>query len=439
MTPPTPPASPTPHVPHRGDTEEQGGGAAAAGRPATAAGTAGPPPAAGAPAAVSTKSTSAPVDVPAPKDVSVPEGAPVLEGAPVFEDAPASANSLVPEDSLVLRGGTFSWLFPRRSALVAALLAPLLMLLVALAVMASSTGMSPRDTLSGLLGTGDPGTVMIVRDFRLPRVFVGIMVGAALGIAGCLTQTLAGNRLATPDLIGVNEGATAAVVATAAGSSTGMIGDWWLGPLGAVAAAVLVVLCAGGAGSAGYRVLVVGIGVSTFIGAVGDLIMSRENDNTAGGVFLWAVGSLNGRDWHVGTPLLIVLLLLLPLALAVGHRLQLLRFDDDTAACLGVDLRRLRAAALALAVALAGVAVGVGGPIAFVALAAPIIAGRLSGPTRVPVLGSALTGAALITAADALGRVVAPVELPVGVVTSVLGGPFLLWVLFRTDSTTGKA
>ncbi|MFF1675207.1 FecCD family ABC transporter permease [Streptomyces sp. NPDC058256] len=351
----------------------------------------------------------------------------------------ATSQDLTPPDSTVLRTGGLSWLFPRRGALAVAVLVPLLLVLIAPAVMASSTGMSLSQTLSGLLGTGDAGTVMIVRDFRLPRIFVGLMIGAALGIPGCLTQTLAGNRLATPDLVGVNEGATAAVVASAAGSATGMVGDWWLGPLGAVAAAVLVVLCAGGAGAAGYRVLVVGIGVSTFIGAVSDLIMSRENDNTAGGVFLWAVGSLNGRDWNVGTPLLIALLFLVPLSLAAGHRLQLLRFDDDMAASLGVDLRRIRAAALALAVALAGTAVGVGGPIAFVALAAPILAQRLAGPTRVPVLGSALTGAALIAAADALGRVVAPVELPVGVVTSVLGGPFLLWVLFRPDRTTGKA
>lgn len=346
---------------------------------------------------------------------------------------------VTPPDSTPLRTGTLSWLFPRRSALAAAFLVPLVVVLVAVAVTASSTDMSLSQTLSGLLRTGDPGSIMIVWDLRLPRVFAGLMVGAALGVSGCLTQTLAGNRLATPDLVGVNEGATAAVVASAAGSATGMVGDWWLGPLGAVAAAVLVVLCAGGAGAAGYRLLVVGIGVSTFIGAVSDLVMSRQNDNTAGGVFLWAVGSLNGRDWGVGGPLLIALLFLLPLSLAAGHRLQLLRFDDDMAASLGVDLRRVRAVALALAVALAGVAVGVGGPIAFVALAAPILAQRLTGPTRVPVTGSALTGAALITAADALGRVVAPVELPVGVVTSVLGGPFLLWVLFRSHRTTEKA
>ncbi|MYX75777.1 iron ABC transporter permease [Streptomyces sp. SID3915] len=359
--------------------------------------------------------------------------------APHDAAPPEGTADVTPPDSTVLRTGTLSWLLPRRSALAALLLIPVLVTVIALAVTASSTGMGLSETIGGLLGTGDPGTVMIVRDFRLPRIAVGLLVGAALGIAGCLTQTLAGNRLATPDLLGVDDGAAAAVVAAAAGSTTGMVGAWWLGPIGAVVAAVIVVLCAGGAGGAGYRVLVAGIGVSTFIGAVSDLIMSRQNDNTAGGVFLWTVGSLNGRDWSAGTPLALVLLLLVPLSLAVGHRLQLLRFDDDMAASLGVDLRRLRAGALVLAVALAGTAVGVGGPIAFVALAAPILAQRLAGPTRVPVTGSALTGAVLIAAADALGRVAAPVELPVGVVTSVLGGPFLLWVLFRPDRATGKA
>ncbi|NGN64143.1 iron ABC transporter permease [Streptomyces sp. A7024] len=346
---------------------------------------------------------------------------------------------VTPPDSTVVRAGTLSYLFPRRSALIAVALSLVIALVTALAAFASSTSMPFSDTVAGLLGTGDSATVMLVRDFRLPRIAVGLLVGAALGIAGCLTQTLAGNRLATPDIIGVNDGATAAVVASVVGSSTGMIGDWWLGPLGAIGAAVLVVLCAGGAGHRGYRVLVVGIGVSTLIGAITDLVMSRENDNTAGGVFLWTVGSLNGRDWGVGTPLALILLILVPLALVAGNRLQMLRFDDDMGSALGVNVRLVRACSLALAVALAGVAVGIAGPIAFVALAAPVIAARLTGPARVPVLGSALTGAALIAAADALGRVIAPVEIPVGVVTSVLGGPFLLWVLFGSNKTGAES
>ncbi|MFE6780339.1 FecCD family ABC transporter permease [Streptomyces sp. NPDC057702] len=353
----------------------------------------------------------------------------VATGAPA-PAKPAAEPSLAPDDSLVLRTGTLSWLFPRRAALVSLGLLAVIAVIVALATLASSTGMSPGTSLRGLLGTGDRLTVMLVQEFRLPRIVVGLLVGAALGIAGCLTQTLAGNRLATPDIIGVNEGATAAVVASVVGSSTAMVGDWWLGPLGAAGAAALVVLCAGGAGTRGYRVLVVGIGVSTVIGAISDLVMSRQNDNTAGGVFLWSVGSLNGRDYGVGQPLALCLLVLVPLALVAGRRLDVMRFDDDVAAALGLNVPLLRSLTLALAVALAGIAVGIGGPIAFVALAAPVLATRLYGPTRVPVVGSALVGAALVAASDALGRVVAPVEIPVGVVTSVLGGPFLLWVLF---------
>ncbi|MFH8409312.1 FecCD family ABC transporter permease [Streptomyces sp. NPDC018019] len=378
--------------------------------------------------------------VPSPADgVPVPRTGTSPATAALPAQDPALPPDVTPPDSLVVRTGAFSWLFPRRGSLVAVALAALILVLVALGTFASSTGMSFSETLAGLFGTGDSATVMLVQDFRLPRIAVGVMVGAALGIAGCLTQTLAGNRLATPDIIGVNEGATAAVVASVLGSSTGMIGEWWLGPVGAVLAAALVVLCAGGAGHRGHRVLVVGIGVSTVVGAVTDLVMSRQNDNTAGGVFLWTVGSLNGRDWSVGTPLLLLLLVLLPFALAAGNRLQLLRFDDDTAAGLGVPVRRVRALALALAVLLSGAAAGVGGPIAFVALAAPVLADRLGGRSRVPVLASGLVGGALIAGADALGRVIAPVEIPVGVVTSVLGGPFLLWVLFRSDRGTGRA
>ncbi|WP_308799591.1 iron chelate uptake ABC transporter family permease subunit, partial [Streptomyces sp. UH6] len=125
---------------------------------------------------------------------------------------------MTPPDSAVIRAGRFSWLFPRRTAVVVAGLALLGAVVVALASFASSTGMSLSRTVEGLLGTGDAATVMLVQDFRLPRIMVALLVGAALGVAGCLLQTLAGNRLATPDVIGVNEGATAVVVASVVGS-----------------------------------------------------------------------------------------------------------------------------------------------------------------------------------------------------------------------------
>ncbi|MGW7411256.1 iron chelate uptake ABC transporter family permease subunit, partial [Streptomyces sp. NPDC054863] len=136
------------------------------------------------------------------------------------EGRAGAGQALIPPDSTPVRVGTLSWLFPHRSALVAVALAVLIGVIVSFAAFASSTSMSFSESVSGLLGTGDSATVMLVQDFRLPRIAVGLMVGAALGVAGCLTQTLAGNRLATPDIIGVNDGATAAVVASVVGSST---------------------------------------------------------------------------------------------------------------------------------------------------------------------------------------------------------------------------
>ncbi len=129
--------------------------------------------------------------------------------------------------------------------------------------------------------------------------------------------------------------------------------------------------------------------------------------------------------------------MLVAIALVVARRLAVLRFDDSAASALGVDPGRVRLVCLLLAVALAGLAVGVCGPVGFVALAAPVIAARLAGPARVPVLGSALTGALLVALADTLGRVlIGGVEIPVGIVTTVLGGPFLLWVLLGRKGST---
>ena len=336
-----------------------------------------------------------------------------------------------PDRRGVLRVGVWSFVVARRSLVVCAVLGGVVFAVVVAACSVGSTGVDPVRAGKALLGIGDPLDVMLVRDIRLPRVVAALLCGGALGAAGCLTQTLSGNRLATPDLLGVSGGATAAVLLAATGAGAAQAGDWWLGPAGAAGAAALVVLAAGGLGPRGYRVLVVGLGLSTVMNALTDLAVSRQNLQSAGGLFVWAMGSLGGRGWPTAGPAGICLAALLPVALYAGRRLAVLRFDDDTAAALGADLRRTRLLALAAAVALAGVAAGIAGPVGFLAMAAPIVAAKLTGPASpVPVLPSALLGAALAAAADALGRAAGPVEIPVGVVTSVLGGPFLLWVLF---------
>lgn len=333
-----------------------------------------------------------------------------------------------PKPDLALRYGAWSLLLPHRALLASLGLAAALLTAVVVSAHAGQSELDLTRTFQAVFGYGDRLDVLLVQKFRLGRIVAGLAAGAALGLAGCLTQTLARNRLATPELLGVNDGATAAVLISA--STAGTFGAWWAGPLGALVAVLVVTLASGGLGARGYRVLVVGLAMSALASAVIQVAMARRSLNSAGSLYIWTNGSLNGRDLAVATPALIGLAVLVPIALAVARRLAVLRFDDSVASALGVDPGRVRLACLLLSVALAGLAVGVCGPVGFVALAAPVIAGRLAGPARVPVLGSALTGALLVVLADTLGRVLfAGVEIPVGIVTTVLGGPFLLWVL----------
>ncbi|MFI5643558.1 Fe(3+)-hydroxamate ABC transporter permease FhuB [Kitasatospora sp. NPDC051705] len=341
---------------------------------------------------------------------------------------PRQAEPPAPAPDLVLRRGAWSLLLPRRSLLAALGLAAALLTAVVVSAHAGQSELGLGRTFQAVFGYGERLDVLLVQRFRLGRIVAGLAAGAALGLAGCLTQTLARNRLATPELLGVNDGATAAVLISATASGT--FGAWWAGPLGALVAVLVVALVSGGLGARGYRVLVVGLAMSALASAVIQVALARRSLNSAGSLYVWTSGSLNGRDYAVATPVLLGLAVLVPLALVVARRLAVLRFDDSVAASLGVDPGRVRLACLLLAVALAGLAVGVCGPVGFVALAAPVLAGRLAGPARVPVLGSALTGALLVVLADTLGRVlIGGVEIPVGIVTTVLGGPFLLWVL----------
>ncbi|MEF3119469.1 Fe(3+)-hydroxamate ABC transporter permease FhuB [Streptomyces chrestomyceticus] len=335
-----------------------------------------------------------------------------------------------PADTFVLRRGPLSFLVARRATLAGLLLAVLLLLAVVLSAYAGQSDMGVTRTFQAIFGQGDRFDVLLVQKFRLGRIVAGLAAGAALGLAGCLTQTLARNRLATPELLGVNDGATAAVLLSVTLSATGTFGAWWAGPLGALVAAVVVTVVSGGLGQRGYRVLVVGLAMSALASAVTQVALSRRSLNSASSLYVWTSGSLNGRSYAVAVPVLIGLAVLVPLSLAVARHLGVLRFDDATASSLGAAPGRTRAVCLLLAVALAGLAVGICGPVGFVALASPVIASRLAGPLRVPLVGTMLTGALLVVAADTVGRIVfAGTEVPVGVVTTVLGGPFLLWVL----------
>ncbi|MEV0582812.1 iron chelate uptake ABC transporter family permease subunit [Nonomuraea sp. NPDC050310] len=338
---------------------------------------------------------------------------------------------LRPADTLPVRLGGLSVLVPVRGSVVAVGLALLAAGLALGAIVAGQSAMTAAQALDALYGLGESGQRLLVQEIRLPRIVAGLVAGAALGLSGALTQALARNRLATPDLLGINQGAIIAILLAGLIAPTGtLFGHWWIGPLGAAAAGVAVFAVAGGTGRQGYRFLVTGLALSTIAGSLTQALLAWQGLSAATAVHAWSVGSLAGRDYAVALPVAAGLAVLTPAAVLLSRRLAVLRFGEDVSAALGARPARTRVWLLCLAVALAGLAVGVGGPIAFVALAAPVIAAQLAGPARVPLLGSALAGAALVVAADTAGRVAAGgIEIPVGVVTSILGGPFLLWAL----------
>jgi iron complex transport system permease protein len=330
-----------------------------------------------------------------------------------------------------------SVLLHRRTVVVTLVLSALLVAIVAACLAVGSVAVDPLRALAATVGAGEARDVLVVQQLRLPRVEAGLVVGIALGLSGCLMQTLARNRLATPDTTGLNNGATAFAVASVVAVPTS-IAPSAMALAGAATAAALTLGLAGGAGARGYRFLVVGLGIGAVFGAVTNLLLARADIDAANAALPWTVGTLNATAGSAVRLLEIGLLVGLPLAVLLGRRLGVMRFSDAVATGLGISLARARIAVLATAVVIAGLAVAVAGPLGMVALAAPEAACRLCGPGGpVPVVASALAGAVVTLLADLVGRVAfAPLEIPAGLVTAVVGGPYLLWILLSTRTRT---
>lgn len=313
-----------------------------------------------------------------------------------------------------------------------------------------TTDLPVSEVLDGLFGQGATSTVLTVQRLRLPRALVGLLVGLALGAAGALTQGMARNPLASPDVLGVTAGASAGAVAVllAQGSSTAASGGASaelarIGlPLGAVAgaavaAALVLALTArrrtDGSGLDPHRLILVGVVLAAaFTGLVDYALVAGDVDQAARAT-VWLTGSLNGRAWHHVWAVAAALAVLLPLAAVLARRLDVLLLGDAAATALGIRAGHSRLANVAVAVALAGTATAAAGPVAFVALVAPNLARRLVRGPGVPLVTSALLGAALLLAADLVARhLVDGTELPAGAVTALLGAPYLILLLRRT-------
>ncbi len=339
---------------------------------------------------------------------------------------------------VVLRIGPVSAAVPVRAAVVA-----LLGLLGALALAVVSVGhgdfpISPRTVWEVFTGGGTRIERHILLNLRLPRVLCALLVGAALAVAGALTQTFARNALASPDVLGVTNGAAAgAVAAIVLGGVAGSVGVPLAALAGAAIATTLIYLLAWRRGVDGYRLVLIGLGVGEILGGFTSWVLVRAELVDATRATIWISGSLAGRDWTNVKPLAAALVLLLPLALAATVALRVLQFPEDTARGLGLRVQSAQLGVVAVAAALAAAAVAAAGPIEFVAFVVPQIALRLCGGSRPPLVASATLGALLVVGADLAAQVVvAPRELPVGLLTAMVGAPYLLWLLLRRSRRT---
>lgn len=296
----------------------------------------------------------------------------------------------------------------------------------------------PR-VVATIFGHGEQVDEFVIMDLRMPRALAGLLVGLALGASGALTQSIARNPLASPDILGITGGAgvVAVFLVTASGgaaaavvSTVGLSAAALAGGLGA---GLLVYFLAWRRGIDGFRLILIGISVTAVTEALTTWLLATADIRDVARAQAWLVGSLDNRSWDEVRVVFWCSLVLLAVVTAAAFQFRPLHLGDEVAAGLGVRFSRVRAVLLLCAVLLAAAAVGAAGPVPFVALVAPQVAMRLARHPTPPLVASGLVGALLLLGADLVARAALPITLPVGVVTAAIGGPFLVYLLVRSN------
>ncbi len=299
--------------------------------------------------------------------------------------------------------------------------------------------------LDVLGGGGTRSQRFIIIESRLPRALTAVVVGAALGLSGALMQSILHNPLAGPDVLGITTGASVGAVAVLVGSggaTTGLIatvGAPLAALTGGLLTAVVIYLLAWGRGRGGergvtgFRLVLIGIGVNAVLMSVISWLLTRASLTDAVRAQVWLNGSLNAADMTRVVPAVIALAVVTVVSLVSARTLAALRLGEESTRVLGVRIQSQQALLIGASVVAASVATAAVGPVGFVALAAPQIARMALRTPGEPLIASTLTGAALVAGADIISRTLLPVDLPVGIVTAALGGPFLLYLLVRMN------
>lgn len=326
----------------------------------------------------------------------------------------------------------------RRRALIIGGLATAVVVAYLVSLMVGNTFYGLDVVWRVLRGEDVDGASFTVGDLRLPRATLAVLAGVGFGLAGVTFQTMLRNPLASPDIIGISAGATTAAVFGIIVLSLSETGVSILALAGALFTAGIIYLVSNRNGFAGTRLILIGIGAQAFLVAMTSYILSKAPNWDMQEAMQWITGSLNGATWTTVLPMALAAAVFVPLLLLRARDLGALRLGDDTAAALGVRVGSTRVLLVLGAVALLAFATAACGPIAFVAFMSGPVAARLVGPGGSLLVPAALVGALLVLVADLAGQYAFDNRYPVGVVTGVLGAPFLLYLLARTNRSGGS-
>ncbi|MER7877552.1 iron ABC transporter permease [Streptomyces solisilvae] len=338
-----------------------------------------------------------------------------------------------------VRLGHVSFVWRPWVALITLLLAAATFLVFCLSIGVGDFPIGLPRVAATIFGRGERVDEFVIMDLRMPRALAGLVVGVALGVSGAITQSIARNPLASPDILGITGGAGAVavfLVTVSGGAATAIVDAVGLSAAalaGGLGTGLLVYFLAWRRGLDGFRLILIGISVSAVMEAITTWLLASADIRDVARAQAWLIGSLDDRSWEEVRLALWCSLVLLAVVTCVAFQFKPMHLGDDVAAGLGVWYTMVRAVLLLCAVLLAGVAVSAAGPVPFVALVAPQVAMRMARCPTPPMVASGMVGALLLIGADLVARTALPVDLPVGVVTAAIGGPFLVYLLVRAN------
>jgi iron complex transport system permease protein len=332
---------------------------------------------------------------------------------------------------------------PKRKSLIA-VLCMITFLIITVFFISLNVGViriSPMETIQTLFGFGTEENKLVLFEFRLPRMILAICIGAGLAVSGAILQSITRNELAEPGIVGINAGASLAVVMFIflTGGTMETLSEFsifvlpFIAFIGAIMAAFLIYIFAWKNGVTPMRLILVGIAINAIFSALLIVIQLGMENRDFMKALVWISGSIWTANWKYVVAILPWILILIPFTIYKSRYLNILQLGDNLSIGLGLDVEKDRRKFILLSVALAGSSVAVGGGITFLGLVAPHIARKIVGPQHERfILTSALLGSLILLFADMIGRVIImPSELPVGIVVSCLGAPYFLYLLMK--------